>query len=94
MTSEVCCHGFNNPHLSNFNGVLAEASEILFPHSPLEFEADGFVLYIIAPSFQKDDSAVPLDSCWIYAGPTTISVFPQLQHQNTTIPTQTQFTLH
>lgn len=93
MTSKVCCHGFNNPHLSNFNGVLAEASEILSPFSPLEFEADGFVLYVITPSFQKDDLAVSLDSCWIYTGP-TISAFPQLQHQNTTIPTQTQFTLH
>lgn len=91
MTSKVCCHGFNNPHLSNFNGVLAEASEILFPIPPLEFEAEGFVLYAITPSFQKDDSAVSLDS---YAGTTTISAFPQLQHQNTTIPTQTQFTLH
>lgn len=94
MTSEVCCHGFNNPHLSNFNGVLAEASEFLLPLPLLQFEADGFVLYAIAPSFQKGDSAVSLDSCWTYAGLTTISAFPQLQHQDATIPTQTQFTLH
>lgn len=80
MASKVCCHGFNSPHLSNFNGVLAEASAILSPLSPLVFEADGFVVYVIAPSFRRTTRP------WIYAGPTTVGSLPRLRHQNTTTP--------